>query len=193
MSSDSEKIDRERLLQAVKSMFYDEVYQEAYKRKLPDDDLKRWEDEEYAANKHKEFLEELLGLYLKQFGYTGASDPKLRGFETIFITKLYASPGGVRNLDEYLRDISRSTSPQQQLRIVNEVLRLVKEDRDIGSIAAGALENLFVNHCDEIYNDLDQMIRSNPNMRIAIRGIWCRSEPKLFKKLEALLNKYGLK
>lgn len=83
--------------------------------------------------------------------------------------------------------------PMEGLALIQALISQSMNDLEIAYVAAGPLEDLFIEHHDVLFGHLDKLLRNDIKMRKALTGVWVRQNTDARQSLDKLLNKYHLK
>lgn len=76
-------------------------------------------------------------------------------------------------------------SPETALKVILEVLEVCKNERSLNNLAAGPLENLLVNHGQNVVDEFIQRASNNQNFYGLLQRVWCgRMDEDVRLKLE---------
>jgi len=72
--------------------------------------------------------------------------------------------------------------------VITEIIARAKNDRILGFVAAGPLEELLVNHGHRVMPDVEGLARSDQKFRRALTGVWISGPSDIAKKIEILVE-----
>ncbi|MFW5704007.1 MAG: DUF6869 domain-containing protein [Patescibacteria group bacterium] len=98
------------------------------------------------------------------------------------------SPNSI-SIDEYLVDLIE-TDPERVLEIIELIVNSTSNKKLIFFLAAGPFENLLEQKGNLIFDDIENKIRKNPKLRVALGGVWINKENH--EKVWSLIQKYKI-
>lgn len=79
--------------------------------------------------------------------------------------------------------------PLDVLEVIKEVLKITDDERILVSLAAGPLEDILVKHGREVIDEVILLVKTDPNFKDLLLGVWGNSVDKgVWKQLEDLFE-----